>query len=177
MKSEEKVERNQLHTACLGDGGDLFEEIKKLRQTKRTVATSIDGEKNNIAEHFGNIYSKLYNSAEDEAETKEVKSLVENAVNERSLEDVKMITPEVIKKAAHKLKAGKSDPSFSCSSYCFKNSLDNVFISLSELIQRFLIHGHVTMVILVSTLIPIVKDPLSSMSSSKNIEVCVYQGL
>ena len=104
------MKRNKLLTACLGEGGDLSEEIKKLRKTKRTVATCIDGEKSDIAEHFGNIYSKLYNSAEDEAEMKEVKSLVENAVNERSLEDVKMITPEVVKRAAHKLKAGKSDP-------------------------------------------------------------------
>ena len=105
---------------------------------------------------------------------KEVKSLVENAVNERSLEDVKMIAPEVVKRAAHKLKAGKSDPSFSFSSDCFKNGPDNVFACLSELIQGFLIHGHVTMVLLVSTLIPIVKDPLSSMNSSKNYRsVCL----
>ena len=33
--------------------------------TKQTVATSIDREKDDIAGHFGNIYSELYNSADD----------------------------------------------------------------------------------------------------------------
>ena len=66
LKGEENVKRSKLLSACLGEGGDLFEEIKKLRKTKRTLATSIDDEKENIAEHFGNIYSNLYNSADDE---------------------------------------------------------------------------------------------------------------
>ena len=37
MKSEEKVKRNKLLTSCLGEGGDLFEEIKKLRKTKEQL--------------------------------------------------------------------------------------------------------------------------------------------
>ena len=35
----------------------------------------------------------------------EVKDTVENAINERSLDDVKMVTPEIVRKAALKLKA------------------------------------------------------------------------
>ena len=42
-----------------------------MRKSKPVVATSIDGEQNDIAGHFGNIYSRLYNSAEDEDERKE----------------------------------------------------------------------------------------------------------
>ena len=104
----------------------------------------------------------------------EVKDTVENAINERSLDDVKMVTPEIVRKAALKLKAGKSDPSSSFSSDCFMNAPDNVFVRLSELVQGFLNHGHVTMSLLVSTLIPIVKDPLSSKSVSKNYRsVCL----
>ena len=118
LKSEEKVKRNKLVNACMGEGGDIFEEIKKLRKTKRTVATSIDGENKDIAEHFGGIYSRLYNSAEDEAEMEEVNVTVENAINERSLDDVKMVTSKIVKKTAHKLKAGKSDTSFSFASHC-----------------------------------------------------------
>ena len=52
-----------------------------MRKTKRMMATSIDGEKDNIAGHFGNIYSKLYNSADDEAEMEEVKGQVEKAMS------------------------------------------------------------------------------------------------
>ena len=174
MKSEESFKRSKLLSACLGEGGDLFEEIKKLRKTKRTVATSIDGEKDDIAGHFGSIYSELYNSAEDTAEMEAVKEEVEHAINENSLIDVKKITPDIVKKAVQKLKSGKSDPTYSFSSDCFKNGPDNVYARLSELVQGYLIHGHITMVLLVSTLIPLVKDPLSSINSSKNYRsVCL----
>ena len=44
---------------------------------------------------------------------------------------VKMVIPEVVKKAANNLKAGKSDPSFSFSSDCFKNGQDNIFFFVS----------------------------------------------
>ena len=93
VKNEERLKRSKLLSSCLGEGGDIFEEIKKLRKTKRTVATSIDGEKGDIASHFGNIYSKLYNSAEDDADMEAVKIEVENAVNETSMIDVKSVTP------------------------------------------------------------------------------------
>ena len=93
---------------------------------------------------------------------------------EASLEDVNKVTPDIVKKAAHKLKSGKSDPSFSFSSDCLKNAPDNVFVCLSEIVQGFLVHGHVTIGLLVSTLIPLVKDPLSSMNTSKNYcSVCL----
>ena len=115
-----------------------------------------------------------YNSADDEAEMEAVKEEVEKAVNETSLIDVKMVTPEVVKKAAQKLKSGKSDPTYSFSSDCFKNCSENVYALLSDLFQGYLVHGHVTMGLLVSTLIPIVKDPLSSINSSKNYRsVCL----
>ena len=58
----------------------------------------IDGEKEDIAGHFGNMYSKVYNSADDEAQMEEVKEQVENAVNKASLVDVEMVTPEDVKK-------------------------------------------------------------------------------
>ena len=173
-KAELNIKKSKILKACLGEGGNLFDEIKKIRKTKVVVATSIDGEKDNIAEHFGNIYSTLYNSAKDEEEMQRVKSKVENAVNETSLDDVDKVTPEIVKKAVQKLKSGKSDPTFSFSSDCFKNGTENLFARLSELIQGFLIHGHVTLGLLLSTLVPIVKDPLASINTSKNYRsVCI----
>ena len=90
--------RSKLLSACKGKGGDLFQEIREMRKTKLTVATLIDGEKEDIAGHFGNMYSKVYNSADDEAQMEEVKEQVENAVNKASLVDVEMVTPEDVKK-------------------------------------------------------------------------------
>ena len=77
-KAEDKIKKNKLLNACLGDGGNIFEEIKEMRKTNKVVASSIDGNKNNIANHFSSIYSKLYNSANDNDETREITEKVEN---------------------------------------------------------------------------------------------------
>ena len=61
----------------------------------------------------------------------------------QSLEDVLMVTPAIVKEAAHKLKSGKGDPVFSFSSDCFKNASDILYDKLSILMQIFLVHGHV----------------------------------
>ena len=173
-KSEENMKRIKLINGCVGGDGNLFEEIKKMRKTEQMVATSMDGEKKYIVGHFGNIYSTLYNSAEDEDDMKKVKVMVEDAVNNKSLEDVTRITPEVVKKAALKLNSGKSDPSFTFSSDCIKNGSNNLYVRLSELLQGFMIHGHITTGLLISTLVPLVKDPLASINSSKNYRsVCL----
>ena len=43
-----------------------------------------------------------------------------------------------------------------------------LFEKLAIVIRSYLIHGHVTLFLLVATLIPIIKDKLGSISSSKN---------
>ena len=78
------------------------------------------------------------------------------------------VTPEVIKKAAKNLSDDKTDPVFSFTSDCIKNGSERLFEMLSLGIQSFLIHGHVTLFLLLATLIPLVKDKLGSISSSKN---------
>ena len=107
--------------------------------------SSTDGEKDNISGYFGKIYSTLYNSADDAAEMQRVKSKVEKGVNSESIGDVEKVTPELVKKAVMKLKSGKSDPCYSFSSDCIKNGSENLFVKLSELIQGFMIHAHVTL--------------------------------
>ena len=68
IKAEEKVKKNKLLDACFNGGGDIFEEIKKLRKAPEYVPSSIDGEQNDVPGHFSRIYSKLYNSAGDRKE-------------------------------------------------------------------------------------------------------------
>ena len=108
--------------------------------------------------HFKNKYKQLFNSTNDGVELVKVQAETEALIEERSLEDVLKVTPEVVKEAAHKLKSGKSDPVFSFSSDCFKNASDQMFEKLAMMIQSFLIHGHVTLILLLATLVPIIKD-------------------
>ena len=151
------------------EGGDLFEEIKKMRNVKHTVATSVDGEVDNIQEHFKTIYDKLYyNSADDTEELKKVEELVKKKVNISDLDTVNKVTPEIVEMAAHKLKPNKGDPVFSFSSDCLKSGTKVLYEKLSILLRSFLIHGHVTLILLLTTLVPLVKDKLASLNSSKN---------
>ena len=97
-----------------------------------------------------------------------VSSEVEAKVSSLSIIDVEKVTPEIIKTATKKLKPGKSDPIYTFSSDCIK--VDSKLLSeyLSVIIQCYLVHGHVTRFLLLATLVPIIKDKMGSMSSSKN---------
>ena len=124
--AEERIRKNKLLSACMGEGGDLFKEIKALRKSSPTVATSIDGVSDNIPEYFGQIYSKLYNSADDKEKLIAVQARAEAEVNSTHVDHVKKITPDLLKKAVSKLKPGKSDPIYSFSSDCFINGCDSL---------------------------------------------------
>ena len=166
--AEEKIKRDKLLNACLGDGGDLFEQIKALRKSPSGIATSIDGVSADIPGHFSAIYSQLYNSADDSEDLKAVHARVEAEVNMSHLDKVAKITPELLRKAASKLKPGKSDPIYSFSSDCFRDGPDSLYKHLANVLKCCTVHSHVSLVLLLSTLIPLVKDKLTSINISKN---------
>ena len=169
QKAEDKIKKSKLLDSCLnGGGGDLFTEIKSLRKANPVVATSMDGVQENVKEHFRDKYEKLFNSTTDGRELMNVQADVEARVDEISLSDVVKVTPEIVKQAAHKLKSGKSDPVFSFSSDCFKNAKTSLYEKLSIILQSCLVHGHLTNILLIATLVPIIKDRLGSINISKN---------
>ena len=127
----------------------------------------IDGVSENIPEHFWAIYSKLYNSADDSEKLRAVHEHTEAEVNMASLDHVNRITPDLLKRAAKKLKPSKSDPIYSFSSDCFRNGTDSLYEHLALVLKCSAIHSHVSLVLLLSTLIPLVKDKLSSINTSK----------
>ena len=57
---------------------------------------------------------------------------------------------------------------FNYTSDCFKHGTDYLFELLAIVFQSYLIHGHMTLFLLLATLIPIIKDKLGSINSSKN---------
>ena len=70
-KYEETIKKNKVLDACINGDGDLFKEIKSLRKTAQVASNSMDGVRNNIPGHFGNIYGKLYNTHDDDDKMKE----------------------------------------------------------------------------------------------------------
>ena len=98
-KAENAIIKNKLLDACINGNGDIFKEIKKLRKSKPNVATSMDGEKEDIPGHFKNIFEDVYNSANDQDDLKKVLIEVEAKISETSLSDVDLVTPEVVEQA------------------------------------------------------------------------------
>ena len=120
-----------------------------------------------MEEHFKEIYSKLYNSVDDKENIQNLLDDVNEEINFTHAHDVHKVTPEIVKEAAKHLKDGKSDPVHVFSSDCNKNGPDMLFKLLSIAIKSFLFHGHVTVYLLLATLVPIIKNKLASINTSK----------
>ena len=97
---------------------------------------------------------------------------VDENISAESIHDVNRLTKEKVKKAAAALKHGKGDPVFS-SDYLKVNS-DNLSEFIALMLKSFLIHNYIPQFMLLSTLVPIIKDKLGSINISKNYRsVCV----
>ena len=168
QRAEEKIKQNILLDACLNGGSDLFKEIKKMRKCPQITASSMDGKTHDIQEHFKSIYETLYNSVDDSGELENISEEIKNKLNSSHVNDVLKVSPALVKEAASHIKDDKTDPIFSFSSDCIKNAPDVLFEKLSLVFKSFLIHGHVTVFLLLATLVPIIKDKLGSIDSSKN---------
>ena len=73
------------------------------------------------------------------------------------------MTPDLVREVASHIKDDKTDPTFTSPQTVLR--MAEMFGSLSIAIKSFLIHGHVTVFLLLATLVPIIKDKLPSMPS------------
>ena len=101
-KTEEKVKRSKLLNSCINGEGDLFSQIKNLRKSQPCVVSTMDGVTENVKEHFRDIHTPLFNSADDGEEIMKPKKEVEEKVDEKSLEHVNMVTPDIVREATKK---------------------------------------------------------------------------
>ena len=169
-KAETQIKKQQLLAAMLDPDSDtdIFKEIKKMRKSKSIVANKIDDKTENIEEHFASIYSSLYNSVDDYDKLLKVAEDIENKIDDKSIDEVERVTPELVKEAIKHIKPNKSDPVCDFSSDCLKNAPGSLFTHLASIIKSFLVHSHVSLVLLLATLVPIIKDKRGSICSSKN---------
>ena len=93
---------------------------------------------------------------------------VDKDIVAESLKDVCRITPDVVKEATHHLKPKKNDPEFNFTSDCLKIAPYIFFERLCSIFRFFLIHGHVSEILTLSTLVPLIKDKLGNLCSSDN---------
>ena len=171
VKNQEKELRDdRFMNDCLnGNINNVFSEIRQLRSNKSPPSTvdGVRGEKN-IAEHFKSIYSQLYNTHHDENEVRVIKDRINGNINQEDHQILNKITPNLLSKIINKMKKGKNDVQYDWRSEALKHA--NIVISshVSNLFRIYLVHNHMTLALLKSALIPIIKDPNSMQSSSEN---------
>ena len=79
--------------AYLNGNGDIFKEIMSMRKTEQVVATSIDGETENVPNHFKDIYSKLFNSVNDVESMARLSDDIANRISPSDIDDILKVTP------------------------------------------------------------------------------------
>ena len=94
--------------------------------------------------------------------------IIDSKISNGCVTEVEKVTPVLLKEAVKHIKPNKSDPVFDFTSDCIKNAPSSLFLHLSNVLKSFLIHSHVSVILLLSTLVPLIKDKLGSISSSKN---------
>ena len=167
-KLAENLKKNAFLNACINNNEDIFKLIRKERATTASVPTTIDGVSTDIQIHFASIYKTLYNSVDDDNGLSHFKEHLSRKVNPSCIEDAWRITPERVQDAVHRLKNDKTDPVLDFNSDCLKNVPSIFCEQLSLLFRQFLIHGHISSFLMISTLIPLVKDKLGDITSSDN---------
>ena len=167
-KAADMLKRNKLLDACLNGKGDIYTEIRKMRKSPESVVNTIDGVSSNIPDHFASIYSKLYNSVDEINQLNVLLKSTNELISDKNIEEIKNVTPEIVRKATERLKKKRNDPTHRFTSDCLINAPQILFEQLAVVFQSYLLHSHVTDMLLLSSLVPLVKDKLGSLFSSDN---------
>lgn len=155
---------------CLENDSDLFQEIKKQRSKQNDADNvTIDGSSGeDVPETFAKIYKELFNRGNDEVQIEEMKASINQQLGQDDLDEIERINSYTIKEALDKIKANKSDSTYDFSSDFLKQGPDILHEHLANTLKAFTVHGHVTDHLLKATLVPLVKDKLGDICSSKN---------
>ena len=88
--------------------------------------------------------------------------------NPESLLEVNKVTGEIVKKAATRIKPGKSDVTGTYTSDVLLHAPDSLFDHLAAIFRSFLIHGTVTRQLLACSFLPLLKSGLKDPAVTKS---------
>ena len=90
-------------------------------------------------------------------------------IDDQSLAFIDRISPDVVRSATQKkLKPGKADPVIGITSDFLIHAPEKVFVILCLCFKSYIIHAHVSSFLLISTMVPLLKDKLGDITSSNN---------
>ena len=166
-RTSNDIQPQKFIDGLLTGGKNIFSEIRKFRGTSRNIASCVDGQTgaDNVSNLFSGIYEDLYSRHHLGEEFIELKQGIERQVDHGLLNHLDTVNHETVKAALQKLKSNKSDALFDFNSDCLINATDNL---IQDLFRGFLRTGVIPNFLLLCTLVPIVKDNLADITSSKN---------
>ena len=138
-----------------------------MRRTTDNIPDKIDGS-DKPAYRFGEVYKELYNSAGDSAEMNKLLKEINSKISSDDLIEIDRVTTDVISEAVKGIRSNKNDPVFTFNSDCIKQAPNSLYQHIAYMIKCFLIHGHVSNILLVSTILPLLKDKMGDIESSDN---------
>ena len=171
-KAADSIKAQKLFEASLWGGGDLLEQLRKIRGGKHTpdlpeAVAGANGEEE-ICQKFRQVYSDLYNSANTYQEMTVIKAEVEEDVDEEGLTEIQKITGATVKAAAVSMKKGKADVSGSYSSDAIRHAPDSFYDQLASIFRSFLVHGSVSRPLLACAFLPLLKSSLKDPADTKS---------
>ena len=147
----------------------MFGEIKRQRFNGNDDNVTIDGSSGgDIPDKFADVYKELFNRSSDDEKIEELRRNIEGRISQDDVNEIDKINSSTIKEALERIKSNKSDPLYDFSSDFLKNAPDILHEHLAVVIKAFVTHAHVTADLLIATLVPLVKDKLADLCSSKN---------
>jgi len=128
----------------------------------------------NIPNIFADVYSDLFNSADDKEDILSLKQRLQGTVD---VNDLSVITPNIVKTAAKSLKSNKNDVSEQFKSDSLIYAPDILFERLADLFKAFFTHADFPEEILACAFIPLLKGPLKDYTSSENYRAIAMSSL
>jgi hypothetical protein len=164
----DRLNQEEMLASCIKKDGSIFDSIKKKRRCSHTAPSMMDKESNDIPGYLANKYEKLYNAVEDDSNILDLEQQLAEDIKQDDYEVIGKITPDVLMQAAKKLKPGKTDPVLGITSDFPIHSPRIVFELLTVCLRSYLVHAHVSDLLMISTMIPIMKDKMGDETSSDN---------
>ena len=97
-----------------------------------------------------------------------IKKEIHQRIGQSDIMEVLRITPGIVKEASDKLSQYKSDPISDIVSDYLLNTPDILYTHLSNIMRSFVIHGHLSSMLAICNLLPIIKDKLGKSDDSNN---------
>ena len=152
-----------LYQAAMDGDMALLREMKRLQSGKGeldNLPDMVDGVSGlqEVANEFKKVHEALYNSAGSEDKMAELQLKIRGQIQtEDSTAEVAKVTPEVVKRAASRMKPHKMDISQGFTSDTLLHAPDLLFELLALVFQDWLVHGTVTRSVLSCAFVPLLK--------------------